>query len=992
MPAPRVDIREFLEWKRENWPRAKSKEEDEKQLGEALKAYSAKLRRDMNAGSKDTSIKLSKHKPFKIQSSHDHRRSREARDGDCQAIASKLWATRSSALQTRNGHTNINAPSLQQHYITASRDAPAGNQEQTAGDAAMQAEKNLEKRLQIMLQLKQAAAGEGANSSMLKAAAGLHNSNKKVIDNQVLSVENHVGNSTTSDSGSNGSRRPSSASMFAKSFKQAMGQATKVAHKAGNVASKLLHKKPASDLYDHSCAYEDWQYMKDPTYRRPDIEHKVPGLHNNGPEGGFYRQTRAVRQKKGSADAWQTGPPTMFRYGEEYLGESSLMNFRTVDPKALGMVDERTLPTILLDVKRGQVVKECTGLIQQRTDRETAREFELTRLQSFVDGKSTASHFYKWCLKHFGGEFVLGLMPRLLTVMPSPEAQKALLSANDLLGDSSERDAKWRDALVKTGKGVGVSVDQKFRAHRPKHVGADGNRISMVEQVPVDQTNMKKLLPAVQIREGGAGASRGAGAASNYKVPTRMRMSKQYQSRELFKKLRIAGEQSRTGAPIASGGTDGSLFSGALVNLRAGNIMLTVLKLHNQQLGAQHMLVLGDAIANNGKSTLTELDLSHNPLLNKGAIALGSILPQSPTVKRLALVECGIGCAGAVKLLTGHQGVVSHLTHLNLTGNHVNGMEPSLTAFPVDPSEDGCLLGRSYADGMKAVAHALYEHPNLQALSLAANGIAAIDVNLLCAGIVQPERTAALESVDLNSNPFGDDGAVAIALALRSSSDRLHTLALAQAGMGARGVKALVTSARANRTLRTMVVTLPGTGTISSATGTGRKAGGAGRHSRSGEKLIAELQLVLQANRHRVKARALGKTTTRRSHCMTSVDPYLQSQVRRIELGKHVPKAFDDLVEDQLLGYQMKEATGRLELAQQQVRGETAERGLVRCLCEGLSESADNSRLCAGGTAPAQPSHVRMHLIPSPHPPPLPIRVSAPPSKLLPLIFVSLCR
>jgi hypothetical protein len=33
-----------------------------------------------------------------------------------------------------------------------------------------------------------------------------------------------------------------------------------------------------------------------------------------------------------------------------------------------------------------------------------------------------------------------------------------------------------------------------------------------------------------------------------------------------------------------------------------------------------------------------------------------------------------------------------------------------------------------------------------------------------------------------------------------------------------------------------------------------------------------------------------------------------------------VPKAFDDLVEDQVLGYQMKEAAGRMAVAQQQVR------------------------------------------------------------------------
>jgi hypothetical protein len=33
-----------------------------------------------------------------------------------------------------------------------------------------------------------------------------------------------------------------------------------------------------------------------------------------------------------------------------------------------------------------------------------------------------------------------------------------------------------------------------------------------------------------------------------------------------------------------------------------------------------------------------------------------------------------------------------------------------------------------------------------------------------------------------------------------------------------------------------------------------------------------------------------------------------------------VPKAFDDLVEDQVLGYQLKEAAGRMAVAQQQVR------------------------------------------------------------------------
>ena len=49
---------------------------------------------------------------------------------------------------------------------------------------------------------------------------------------------------------------------------------------------------------------------------------------------------------------------------------------------------------------------------------------------------------------------------------------------------------------------------------------------------------MKRLLPGVQIREGGPCVSQGAGAGDNNRFgpATRMRMSKQFQARELFKK------------------------------------------------------------------------------------------------------------------------------------------------------------------------------------------------------------------------------------------------------------------------------------------------------------------------------------------------------------------------------------------------------------------------------------------------------------------------
>jgi hypothetical protein len=922
-----VDMREFLDWKRENWPKAKSAEEDERQLGAALKAYTAKLRRDEEIGTNPTHVQISEHKPFKIQSTHDHRRSRKSRDGNCQEVATKVWATRSSALQTRYGHSNLNAPSTQQHYITASRDVPTnGGGNQATDKVADEAQNKLNKRMQVMLQLKKSAGGQEKNKKSLMNYKG-----KTQVGNQALSAD--------ANSGDKSSRRPSSASMFANSFKQAMGKATKVAHKAGDVASKLLHKKAGGDLYDHSDHYQDWQYMKDATYRRPDLSHNTPGLHNNGPEGGYHRQTRPTPQAKTSKDAWQMGPPTMFRYtwhstdiyicpapplpplpplplltphhhhpspspplhhhpspplfycrryGEEYLGESDLMKFRTVDAKALGMVDENHMPKILGGVHRGHAVKKCVDLVHRRVDRETGREFELTRLQSFVDGKSTASHFYKWLQKRVGGECVMSLMPYLLQVMPSEDAQKALLSANDLLGDNSERDAQWKSALHKNEQGAGVK--SKFGAHRPRHVGADGNRISFVDQVPVDTTKMTRLIPAVQIREGGPGVARGAGGASGYKAPTRMRMSKQFQSRELFKKLHIAGEQSRTGAAIY-GGSEGTLFSGAIANLRATNQMLTSLKLHNQRLNQEHMLILGAAVANGGRGTLTELDLSHNPLMNKGAIALGSMLPRSPKLERLTLIECGIGCAGAVKLLTGHMGVVSHLTHLNLTGNRVNGTEPSLTAFPVDPcdgDDDSGLLGRNYADGMKVVARAIHEQPNLRVLSLAANGIAAVDVAMLCAGLVQSEATGMLESIDLNANPFGDGGAVSIARALRSTTSRLGTLSLGQSGMGVLGVKALLTSARYNSALKTIVVTLPGVGIVGS---TAEGGGGIRKHSRTKDaKILTELTNVLQANRHRMKTHTICKSTTRREIVMTSSDPYDMSQVRRLELGKHVPK------------------------------------------------------------------------------------------------------
>lgn len=80
---------------------------------------------------------------------------------------------------------------------------------------------------------------------------------------------------------------------------------------------------------------------------------------------------------------------------------------------------------------------------------------------------------------------------------------------------------------------------------------------------------------------------------------------------------------------------------------------------------------------------LHTLVLDGNPIGNKGAVAIGCALPYCPSLTALSVAACDIGCAGAVKLLTGHRGKRTQLQRLVLHRNRVNEREVSLQQWPI---------------------------------------------------------------------------------------------------------------------------------------------------------------------------------------------------------------------------------------------------------------------------------------------------------------------
>jgi len=223
-------------------------------------------------------------------------------------------------------------------------------------------------------------------------------------------------------------------------------------------------------------------------------------------------------------------------------------------------------------------------------------------------------------------------------------------------------------------------------------------------------------------------------------------------------------------------------------------------------------------------TNLQSLDLSQNPRIgDKGAIALGELLPVNRSLKRLNLSNTEMGDQG-LEVIAQALEFNTSLQILNVAGNSGNasfgGVIDANAAISFNKTSGignrgaqalakglernkglqllnlgGCSID---SEGMLTIAQALHHHTAIRSLILSSNGInnsvAKVIASLL-------EANHAVRTLNLQSCFIGDEGAIAIAHALCTNT-HLIFLCIQNNSIGSAGIRAFADALEKNRTLR----------------------------------------------------------------------------------------------------------------------------------------------------------------------------------------------
>jgi Ran GTPase-activating protein (RanGAP) involved in mRNA processing and transport len=212
--------------------------------------------------------------------------------------------------------------------------------------------------------------------------------------------------------------------------------------------------------------------------------------------------------------------------------------------------------------------------------------------------------------------------------------------------------------------------------------------------------------------------------------------------------------------------------------LRAGK--LTKLKLQGKGLGATEGIVLAELMQL--RPVLTSLDVGRNNLNEQAALSIVRAARQHDKITNLGLSGCGIGPIGA-KEIADYIQFTAALKSCNLLKNGLD--VESATMLAKIGAEKGIMLSGMSRD--QTVAN--FEHQDLEPADAI---LIASDLRLM----------AVLTSLDLNSNNIGDEGAKAIAEALKRLMAVLTSLDLNSNNIGDEGAKAIAEALKVNAVFR----------------------------------------------------------------------------------------------------------------------------------------------------------------------------------------------
>ena len=175
-------------------------------------------------------------------------------------------------------------------------------------------------------------------------------------------------------------------------------------------------------------------------------------------------------------------------------------------------------------------------------------------------------------------------------------------------------------------------------------------------------------------------------------------------------------------------------------SLADGSSLLTRLSLKSCGVGPTGCAALSEGVAH--CTSLTELDLSCNPILDSGGRKLGMALMRNRSLVKLSLASCGIGARGLIVLIQALS--TSNLIELDLSDN-------------IDFDEAVCY----------ALSLALQESRSLTKLNLSLCGLTETECSQLSKGVAS---SISLAELTLSHNAIKDEGAAALAEALQVSS------------------------------------------------------------------------------------------------------------------------------------------------------------------------------------------------------------------------------
>jgi len=227
--------------------------------------------------------------------------------------------------------------------------------------------------------------------------------------------------------------------------------------------------------------------------------------------------------------------------------------------------------------------------------------------------------------------------------------------------------------------------------------------------------------------------------------------------------------------------------------------------------------ITGDCFAATSLTTaydcpLSYLNLTGNPLSTDGRNALADVVLVNKTLRQLAVNNCGFDLKSAIHLITNlHNNNSLQLLYFDrpmlLQYTKEDELSDHISRL-LEQSKVLCDISLRYCNiqnhGAKLLADALIRNATLINLNLECNKIGISGAEVLASYLMVRSQNT-VKSLGLSFNFIGDDGAIAIAEAIKCNTSLCH-LSLKNNNIGPIGLKAIADALECNSTLESISI------------------------------------------------------------------------------------------------------------------------------------------------------------------------------------------